>query len=182
LALWVGGANPRRLPFLKWEANGPGWDLGRMLVKIFHYPFYYTLEKPGMIGSALPKKQTKYGWHNSRQTKTELLDLYDRKLAHGGYINHDEKGLEQAKLYIHYPGGGLGPAEMVFESATARLLHGDIVLADALTLEDDRIPKAKHKGPNAPVNSFAWRKQQFIKKKKAKKKKSWRKEFNFDVR
>jgi hypothetical protein len=110
-----------------------------------------------------------------------LFALYDRKLAHGGEINHDKKALDQAKAYIFYPGGGLGPAEMVFESATARLLHGDIPLADALTLEDDRIPKAKHKGAGAPVNSFAWRKEQVIKKKKKNKRltKSWRKEFNF---
>ena len=176
-ALWVGGANPRRLPFLKWEENGPGWDLGRLIVKIFHYPYYYTPEKPGMIGSGIPKKQRKYGWHNSRQTKMELLDLYNRKLAHGGYINPDKKALEQCKLYIHYPGGGLGPAEMVFESASARLLHGDITMADALTLEDDRIPKVRHKGMVAPVGSFAYRKQQKIKKKK--KTKSWRKQFSF---
>lgn len=176
-ALWCGGANPRRLPFLKWEENGPGWDLGRCIVKIFHYPYYYTPEKPGMIGSGIPKKQRKYGWHNSRQTKMELLDLYNRKLAHGGYVNPDKKALEQCKLYIHYPGGGLGPAEMVFESASARLLHGDIVMADALTLEDDRIPAVRHKGLLAPKGSFAWRKEQKIKKKT--KKKSWRKQFSF---
>ena len=176
-ALWCGGANPRRLPFLKWEENGPGWDLGRLIVKEFHYPYYYTPEKPGMIGSGIPKKQRKYGWHNSRQTKMELLDLYNRKLAHGGYVNPDKKSLEQCKLYIHYPGGGLGPAEMVFESASARLLHGDIVMADALTLEDDRIPKVRHKGMVAPVGSFAWRKQQKFRKKR--KPRSWRKEFSF---
>ncbi|KKN71210.1 hypothetical protein LCGC14_0422530 [marine sediment metagenome] len=176
-ALWCGGANPRRLPFLKWEENGPGWDLGRLIVKEFHYPYYYTPEKPGMIGSGIPKKQRKYGWHNSRQTKMELLDLYNRKLAHGGYVNPDKKSLEQCKLYIHYPGGGLGPAEMVFESASARLLHGDIVMADALTLEDDRIPQVRHKGLLAPKGSFAWRKDQVIKKKK--KTKTWRKQFSF---
>ncbi len=176
-ALWCGGANPRRLPFLKWEENGPGWDLGRLIVKEFHYPYYYTPEKPGMIGSGIPKKQRKYGWHNSRQTKMELLDLYNRKLAHGGYINPDKKSLEQCKLYIHYPGGGLGPAEMVFESASARLLHGDIVMADALTLEDDRISQVRHKGLLAPEGSFAWRKNEHLGKKK--KSKSWRKQFSF---
>lgn len=182
LALWVGGANPRKLPFLKWEENGPGWDLGRIIVKIFMYPFYYTPEAPGMIGSGIPKNQRKYGWHNSRQTKTELTDLYDRVLAHGGYINHDEKGLNQAKAYINYPGGGLGPAGLVFENSSARLLHGDIVIADMLTLEDDRIPKVKHKGPNAPRGSFGWRKEQYMKKRKAKNRKSWREPFDFTGR
>ena len=32
LALWCGVALPARLPFLKWETNGPGWDFGRIIV------------------------------------------------------------------------------------------------------------------------------------------------------
>ena len=158
--------------------NGPGWDLGRILVKKYHYPYYYTEEKVGTTGSGIPKKgEKKYGWQASNQAKSELLGLYNKLLAHGGYINHDKKGLEQAKLYIHYPGGGCGPADLVFESSTARALHGDIPIADALTLEDERVPKGKHKGPVAPYNSFAWRKNNFMKKKL--KPKGWRKKFDF---
>lgn len=179
LAIWVGGCNPRKLPFLKWEKNGdPGWELGRLLVKIYHYPYYYTERKIGTIGSGISKKgDKKYGWQASNQAKAELLGLYNKKLAHGGYINHDKKGLEQAKLYIHYPGGGCGPADLVFESDTARKLHGDIVMADALTLEDDQIPKAKHKGPIAPPGSFGYRMNKFLKNKQ--KPKGWRKKFDF---
>lgn len=180
LALWCGGSNPRKLPFLKWEKNGPGWDLGRILVKNYHYPYYYTVLKTGTTGPGISKKgEKKYGWHNSTETKSELLGLYNKKLAHGGYINHDKKGLEQMKLYIHYPGGGCGPAELVFESKSARLLHGDVVMADALTLEDDQVPKTKHSGPVAPAGSFAYRKQGFMRKNK--KSTGWRKKFDFST-
>ena len=143
LALWCGGALPYGLPFLKWEENGPGWDLGRLLVKVYCYPYYYINEKPGVIGSGLPNTKLKYGWHASEQAKTELLALYDRVLNSGSYINHDAKALEQMKMFIHYPGGGCGPAQLQYESRTARKLHGDIVIADALTLEDERIPLDK---------------------------------------
>lgn len=181
VALWVGGCNPRRLPFLKWEKNGPGWDLGRILVKKYHYPYYYTDTKIGTTGPGISKKgEKKYGWQASNQAKGELLGLYNKLLAHGGYINHDKKGLEQAKLYIHYPGGGCGPADLVFESSTARALHGDIVIADALTLEDERVPKAKHKGVKAPKGSFTHRKNEFMKKKL--KPKGWRRKFDFTQR
>lgn len=178
VALWCGNSNPRKLPFLKWEKNGPGWDLGRLLVKKYHYPYYYTEEKLGTIGSGIPKKgEKKYGWQASQQAKLELLGLYNKVLAHGGYINHDKKGLEQAKLYIHYPGGGCGPSDLVFESKAARALHGDIVIADMLTLEDDKIPKIKHKGPVAPPGSFGFRKNKFMGKKK--KSKGWRQVYDF---
>ncbi len=177
LALWCGGTNPRKLPFLKWEQNGPGWDLGKIIVKDFKYPFYYTQEKVGVVGSGVAKGKLKYGWQSSPQAKSELLGLYNKFLAHGGYINHDEKGLNQCKLYITYPGGGCGPAQMERESKSARLLHGDITIADALTLENDHIPKTKHEGPIAPYNSFAWRKQETMRKKL--KPTGWRRVFDF---
>lgn len=178
LALWCGGCNPRKLPILKWEKNGPGWDLGRILVKKYCYPYYYTEEKVGTTGSGqVQKGEKKYGWQSSAQSKSELLGLYNEKLAHGGYINHDKKGLEQTRLYIHYPSGGCGPAELVFESRSARLLHGDIVIADALTLDDSKVPKSRHKGPVAPRGSFAWRKNRHLKKNK--KSKGWRQKFDF---
>jgi len=173
LALWCGGANPRRLPFLKWEMDGPGWDLGRMLVEIFGYPYYYVGGTPGDI---LRKKGKKYGWHASRENKNVLLSLYDRIIAHGGYINHDQKGLEQMRLYIHFPDGSIGPAFMVEENSSARKLHGDIVIADALTLEDDEIPNIKIITPSAPFRSFGYRKKLFLDRKKIK---GWRRPFDF---
>jgi hypothetical protein len=177
LAIWCGGALPYGLPFIKWEENGPGWDLGRLLVKVYCYPYYYINERPGVIGSGLPNTKLKYGWHASEQAKTELLALYDRILGSGNYINHDLKALEQAKFFIHYPGGGCGPAQLQYESKMARKLHGDIVIADALTLEDEKIMLGKKARPETPSRSFEFRFDQF--KNKNKKIDSWRKAFNF---
>lgn len=177
LALWFGGALPYGLPFLKWEENGPGWDLGRLLVKVYCYPYFYVNEKPGVIGSGVPNTKLKYGWHSSEQAKTELLALYDRTLNGGNYVNHDIKALEQAKMFIHYPGGGCGPAFLQYESKMARKLHGDVVIADALTLEDEKIPVSKTLTPEAPYRSFKYRMDLF--KSKNKKVNSWRQSFNF---
>jgi hypothetical protein len=176
LALWCGGALPIGLPFLKWEENGPGWDLGRLLVKIFGYPFYYINERTGVVGSGLPKTALKYGWHANTQAKSEVLALYNRVLTCGGYINHDRKGLEQCKTYIHYPGEGCGPAQLQYESKSARKLHGDIVIADALTLEDEKIQIKKNK-KEAVFQSFDWRYEQFKNKKKPIN--SWQKRYDF---
>lgn len=178
LAIWVGGRKPRSLPFMKWENNGPGWDFGREVVRKFKYPYFHRKMKPGGI---VDKKTMNYGFHTNTQSKFELLSLYDRILAHGGYINHSKYGLEQAKLYIHYNDGGVGPAFLVEESASAKKTHGDVVMADALTLDDSELPKVKYQGLQAPQNSCGYRREQILKKKKlGKNPRSWRKGFDFE--
>lgn len=174
LAIWCGGRKPRGLPFLKWEMNGPGWDFGKIIVKEFKYPYYYRRIK---VGNIVDKKTQSYGWHSSPQAKFELLSLYDRILAHGGYINHSEYGLEQMRLYIHYSGSGIGPACLVEVDDSTRKTHGDVVIADALTLDDSEIPKTIHDQPQAPANSCGYRREQVMKKKE--KTKGWRKTFDF---
>jgi hypothetical protein len=173
LTLWCGGANPQRLPFLKWEMNGPGWDLGRLLVHTFCYPFYYRSETVGTVGI---KKTDKYGYHMSRESKALLLRAYERALLQGKIINHDKKGLEQAKTYIHYPEGGVGPADLVKAKQSDRKLHGDIVIADALTTEDKEVNEPKKAKIQAPYRSWDWR---FNRYKNRNKSKGWRKKFSF---
>jgi hypothetical protein len=179
LAIWVGGRRTRKsrgLPFLKWENNGPGWDFGRIVVREFKYPYFHRMIK---LGKVIDKKTESYGFHTSKESKYQLLSLYDRILAHGGYINHSKYGLEQAKLYIEYGEGSIGPAFLVEESASARKTHGDVVMADALTLDDSELPKTKYEGVKAPVNSCGYRREQVMKKKKAlKSRRSWREEFD----
>jgi len=176
LALWCGGANPNKLPFLKWENNGPGYDYGKLIVKKFCYPFYFRKEE---LGTLSERKTQSYGWHNSNRSKDELLSLYDRLLAHGGYINHSKWGLEEAKIYIYYSNGGIGPANLVEENAAAKKTHGDEVMADALTLEDKDLPKIKFEDQKIPRNSMGYRLQQVKNRKKRAKSKGWRKPFDF---
>ncbi len=160
---------------MKWENNGPGWDLGRLLVHDFNYPFYYRSETIGKVGV---KKTDKYGYHMSRESKEFLLRAYERALKQGKIINHDEQSLEQAKYYIYLPDGGVGPADLTDKKAAERLMHGDRVMSDALATEDkDVAAKPKYEGPAAPFRSFEWRFRRF--KKSKQKPKGWRKKFSF---
>ena len=175
LALWCGGRKPHGLPLLKWEMNGPGWDFGRLIVRRHRYPHYYRQKTEGQITE---KTQDKYGWHSSRDAKKLLLDIYMRKLAHGGYINHSVAALEECKSYIYFPDGGIGPAGLFEESASARKLHGDRVIADALTQdEDSTVPEKPEELPAPPPGSVGWRINRALAAKK--KPKGWRKPFKF---
>jgi hypothetical protein len=163
LALWCGGALPARLPFLKWETNGPGWDFGRIIVGQFNYPYYYRHKQTGVVNG---KVTAKYGWHNNPTTKNELLMNYDRVMAHGEYINHSDFALEEALYYIHYPDGSIGPALLVEENSSARKTHGDCVMADALSLDDSEAPKIDQVNDiPPPPGSPDWRYKQRMKAK-----------------
>ena len=154
VALWFGGAKPFRLPFLKWENNGPGWDLGKIIVKDCLYPYYYRNEKTGNITD---KKTQQYGFQMSRQSKMILLSAYDKALTYGPYANRSALALEEAHTYIHLPGGGYGPAFLMHESASAKQTHGDRVIADALTIEDREIPTTKAKANTPAKNTAGYR-------------------------
>jgi hypothetical protein len=175
LAIWCGGRKPKGLPFIKWEKNGPGIDFGKQMVKAFTYPYCYYMDKQGDRGT---KKLSKYGWHSSRDSKFELLTEYDRALAHGGYINHSIFGLGEMEMYINYKDGGIGPAELVSENASAKKTHGDVVIADALTIDSKEFGKTKHAGPGFAPGSVGARKKAKMKKKK--KSRSWRGSFDFN--
>jgi len=166
LALWIGGRT--KLPFMKWENNGPGWDFGRYIVRKWFYPFYYRSKRPGGVND---KKTRMYGWQNGRREKEELLREYDRVLAHGGYVNPSKFALEEARQYVYYPDGGIGPACLVEEDASARKTHGDCVIADALTVEDSDAPKGERmEDIQIPERSAAYRKRQLEQKRKQSKK------------
>ena len=164
LALWIGGRT--KLPFLKWENNGPGWDFGRYLVRKWFYPFYYRAKRPGGVSE---KKTRLYGWQSGRREKEELLREYDRVLAHGGYVNPSRFALEEARQYVYYPDGGIGPACLVEEDISAKKTHGDTVIADALTLDDNDMQGSQRSEIEIPQRSAAWRKKQLELKRRRKK-------------
>lgn len=173
LALWCGGSNPKPLPFLKWEKNGPGLDLGKILVHEFKYPYFYRTEQVGTIGE---KQTDKYGWHSSRDTKELLLRAYERAMFQGKFINHDKRSVEQAKLYVYYPTGGVGPAELQDKKTAEMLLHGDRVIADALTVESKELWKPKDIKPQAKQKSWGWRYEQW--KLSKLRNKGWRRKYD----
>jgi len=163
LAIWVGGR--RKLPFMKWEMNGPGWDFGKMMVKVYYYPYYY---KDVKAGNARDRKTKRYGWHSSTGSKLELLTAYDRALAHGGIVNHSIWGLNEAKAYINYDSGGVGPACLVEETTGAKKTHGDVVIADALTIGDKQVRVGTLNDPEMPktLRCAAYRRRISLGKKK----------------
>ena len=181
----MGGQNPQRLPYLKWEKNGPGWDLGRLLVQTYMYPYYYVTKT---LGAVVEKTQgsrgemQKYGYQMTREGKELLLRAYERALKSGRIINHCKFGLEQAKQYVYYENGGVGPAEMVEATESEKKLHGDHVIADALTVEDDEVSNAKQTKVATPFNSWGGRFDSWKKRKKNKKRHSWSKRYDYTKR
>ena len=172
VAIWCGGR--RKLPLLKWEKNGPGHDFGRMIVKVFHYPYYYRTIKSGNIRD---KKLKKYGWQASTEAKLEMLTEYDRALTHGTYVNHSEWALQEARLYVHYDNGKCGPACMMEENESARKTHGDCVIADMLTVNESKGKLSREQkrkpGPGTVGHRLA------AKKKAKKKSAGYRQVFDF---
>jgi hypothetical protein len=164
-AIWFGGARNGGHPLIIWEANGaPGWDFGRVLVKILQYPNYYVDKASG---TARERTGKRYGWHSSQEKKSQLLGILRRAYAQGGFINHCDLALEEALSYVHYDNGGIGPAEFVKESESARMTHGDRVIADALTLlgvED--APQGKPTEPAPPGRSIGYRRQMALAKRR----------------
>jgi len=157
LAIWVGGSRMNGRPLMIWEANGPGWDFGRQVVKEYQYPAYYLDHQ---IETAREKRGKKYGWHSSRPKKEIMLGRLRRAYAHNGFINHSGEALDEALVYVYFEGGGIGPAELMKESEEAKKCHGDRVIADGLCLEAvAEVPKGKAKQLAAPARSMEGRRR-----------------------
>ena len=80
------------------------------------------------------KKGKRWGWRSDPESKAIGLGLLRRAYAHGGIINHSEKALDEALMYITFPTGSIGPAELLEESSGNRASHGDRVIANMLCL------------------------------------------------
>ena len=163
---WFGGARNGSHPLVIWEANGPGWDFGRIFVKTLQYPNFYVDKASGTVRERVGKR---YGWHSSKEKKEQLMGLLRRAYAQGGVINHCAEALDEALTYVYYEDGGLGPAEFVKESESARMTHGDRVIGDALMLLGVEDAPATHQGdPLPPERSIGYRRRMALAKTKHK--------------
>lgn len=163
-ALWCGGRNKR--PLIIWENNGdPGFDFGEQLCRNYQYPNVYFAKQVGTMREKVGKR---WGWRSSPENKAAALGLLRRSYAHGRFINHDEKSLDEALTYIHYENGGIGPAELVEESESNRKSHGDRVIADMLGLVGMKdAPRYKKTEPSTNTRSIGGRFKEFQRNKKA---------------
>lgn len=152
-AIWFGG---RTRPLVIWENNGdPGFDFGRQITNAYRYPNIYFDRAAGTLREKVGKR---YGWRSSPEKKAAALGALRRAYAHGRYINHDSDSLDEALTYIHYEGGGIGPAALVEESDSARKAHGDRVIADMLCIVAlGDVPKSKSSEQVGPANSIGGR-------------------------
>jgi len=156
-SIWFGGARAGGHPLIIWEQQGPGWDFGRVLVKTLQYPNYYVDKATGTVRERTGKK---YGWHSSREKKEQMLGALNRAYAHGGIVNHCERALDEALTYVYYDSGGIGPADYVKESESARMTHGDRVIGDGLALLGiDGEFKTKQNAPTPPFRSIGYRRR-----------------------
>lgn len=176
LAIWVGGRGKR--PLVVYENNGdPGLDFGRQFVYTYRYPNVYFDKADGTLREKIGKR---HGFRSSPDKKAQALGLLRRAYAHGKYINRSAMALQEATTYIHYEGGGIGPADLVNESTSTRKAHGDRVIADMLFIwamaDAGRIRKIDS---THPARSFAKRFAEFKKRKKGPGRGAFPTKFNF---
>lgn len=150
--IWFGGLN--NPPLIVWENNGPGGIFGRKLVKM-SYPSYYR-QRPE--GTRRDKRGAKWGWNSNAASKEVLLGRYRDALAKNDIINPCQESLDEAIDYIYTPDGALIPSRLREETGGGRQLHGDHVIADALTvLGLDEMPAQKKSRARPPQGSFEHR-------------------------
>jgi hypothetical protein len=157
-AIWFGGSRNGGRPLMVWEAQGPGWDFGRQIMKVYQYP---TLYFDRQVRTHAEKRTNKGGWHSTNEKKEIMLGMLRRAYSHGGIIHHSQEAIDEAKTYIYMEGGSLGPAGLMEESANARKTHGDRVISAGLCvlgIDDTYQGKPVKAGP--PWRSVLWRKNQ----------------------
>lgn len=142
-ALWFGGGGDG-LPIVAVEVNGPGATTLRQLSEL-GYPALWTREGRGAAGD---RPARKFGWWSSPATKQLLLQEYRDALNTDRFRNPSAEALDEARKYVRYARGGIGPGRLEHESESARATHGDRVIADALAWYAAR--SASHVDPVEP--------------------------------
>lgn len=164
LCHWVGGAST--VPFLIWENNGCGQVFGRRVIEL-NYPLVYRARREN---TRAMQKTEQVGWHNTRESLTNLLIEYEAALEAAfnksaavtfPFVNPDKQALHEAEEYVFYENGGVGPASCQEDEGGAKAAHGDMVIADALCcLARKEQPRAAaHYTQNEGLITLAYRRQ-----------------------
>ena len=154
---WFNGA------FLIWEGNGPGREFGDEVIKNGYRNFFYRKNE-----RTLSKNSTEHcGWYATPETKQQLLGAYQKGLSEGIYKNLCAEALKECSRYIFLPTGGVehSGTVRVTDGSAARINHGDMVIADALSYRGmTEIPyREKEEAEEFPYLSMGWRREQSVK-------------------
>lgn len=139
-------------PLMVPEVNGTvGADFIRQLSQIYRYPEIYRMKSSGRV---VEKQTETLGFASSKQKKGLLLGNLARQYAVGRFINHSSKAIDEAKEYIRFANGSIGPAALVAEDEDAMATHGDRVIADALCCwpGNEFSQEAEEKKPGSPLD------------------------------
>lgn len=151
-SLWWGGA--RGTAFVCWEANGGGQIFGKHMKRLRHRWLYYHTHEDRR------SRQTtdKFGWHSNPAAKKDLLTEHRVALARDEWIPRSSLLVEQCREYVHFDNGGVGPGELETDDPAAQDLHGDKVIAAALSRYAMTFAhRCRPPERVAPVGSPAWR-------------------------
>jgi hypothetical protein len=149
LCKWFHGAK------LIWGSQGPGGDFGKTVADC-NYGRIYDDEK-GRAG----QRTRKPGYaETSPEKRLILLGAYRDALNEGKYINRSEAAVQECRQFIFANGSVEHSSAMQSDEPENKgKLHGDVVIADALTnwLLQDIPPVPKPSEFEPPIGSMMWR-------------------------
>ena len=162
LCKWFHGAQ------LVWETNGPGGGFTKVVRECNYRNVRCKTTENGFDVSATGQ----LGWHSNKDAKQLLLQDYGRALMESTFENPCKEAIEELREYVHAPDGSIvhDKAKKSRDPKDANANHGDMVIADALLwmLMSDRVAVGRDGAEvtEYPVNSFGWRREQFVKSQK----------------
>jgi len=127
LAHFIGGRHG--VPVIVPEANGGRGTTVIGKLKAWKYPRLYRHIEPLKKGK---KKADRFGWYSNRARKKAQLAFYSTSLFSGEFKNPDKPALEQARSYVYFDDGSVGPPAHANLSDEQQAEHGDDVIADML--------------------------------------------------
>lgn len=154
---WAKGRNDEPA-FLIWEDNGPGMQFRDEVLRLGYSRIYYRRNENVQTGgyTDIP------GWWSTTDTKKRLLAEYQRALGADEIINHDREAIGQCAQYVIDANNGWvhSASKENLDPSASKDNHGDHVIADAVVwhaMRAMRGPLLKQSENEAPVGSFAWR-------------------------
>ena len=159
LARWFNEA------YLVWEAIGPGYGYGKVILDEGYRNIYFRREEVTVV-----KRITQQpGVWPTPKVKYALLESYRQALWDGMFINRSRDAIRECREYIYLSDGRIVHSRSLatLDPSGAKDNHGDRVIADALAwlgYRDRPGPKAGQAESTTegtyPVNSFGWRQEQ----------------------